>query len=243
MIRAAIDWARRTVLAGNPAESTPGTLHFLLQECTRHDDPALRHAIERGLTHALDAGPADADPCRRIEWLHLLATAAPLCDDERLEAVARRALPDAIDRLEHHVRRSYEPGDGLVGADRLAHLRCARALLAAFDMSGRLPYAMLAEELLRYTTRVWGHAQRLQSGGADGFLSDCAELDVATRLAVLHADPDYAAAAVTAPGRILAADLRQHAEATAATAQQFPDHAGEAGHALSAWFAFEADLH
>ena len=66
-------------------------------------------------------------------------------------------MPAAIDELERVVGGSYRPGDGLV-RDRDGirvrgsvgdHVRGASALLTAFELTGRLPYAMLAEELMQ----------------------------------------------------------------------------------------------
>ena len=69
---------------------------------------------------------------------------------------ATSLVPRAIDELEHAVGASYRPGDGLRrAASRAAgrgsaedHVRAASALLTAFELTGRLPYSMLAEELI-----------------------------------------------------------------------------------------------
>ena len=78
-------------------------------------------------------------------------------------------------------------------------VRAASTLLTAYGLSGRLPYSMLAEELI----------QRVQSGATQlDFVTDCERARVLCRLARLHDDPDYRAAAVLAPG----ADYRRDAE-------------------------------
>ena len=104
----------------------------------------------------------------------------------------------AIDHLEHVIGGSYRPGDGLgrgvngvrvrCGVDE--HVRAASALLTAFELTGRLPYSMLAEELMLI-------ARREPPAGLDS-VSHCAAARVLCRLASLHADPDYRAAAVVA---------------------------------------------
>jgi hypothetical protein len=71
----------------------------------------------------------------------------------------------AIDELERIVGRSYEPGDGLAGQGLLEHSAAASALLTAFAVAGRLPYAMLADELIQFARRSWWN-ERL--GGFDG---------------------------------------------------------------------------
>ena len=137
------------------------------------------------------------------------------------EIVSPDALvQDAIDHLERVIGGSYRPGDGLVrdrdgirvrcGFDD--HVRGASALLTAFELTGRLPYSMLAEELI---------AIAAPPAGA-GLVIQCEAARVRCRLAALHDDPGYRGAAVIATGadyradaaRILAA---QSADARAAT--------------------------
>lgn len=94
----------------------------------------------------------------------------------------------AVDELERIVARSYRPGSG-VGAFA-ADVRTASALLTAYSLSGRLPYSMLAEELM----------QPIDRGEAADFDVTCEAARVLCRLAALHADPEYRKAAITAPG-------------------------------------------
>lgn len=239
-MHAAIDWARSTVLTGDPEEFAPGSLRFLLQECTRVTDAALRTAVEQGLTRALHLVHTDPDPCRRIEWVRLLAEAAAFSDDPRLSEAAVRALPAAVDLLESHVRHSYEPGDGLTGASCEAQLRGAWALLVSYELTGRVPYAMLAEELFRLAMGRWWDEASARFG--DGVAATCAGLRVASGLAALHADPDYRAAAIMAPGADPARQARRMAGAIAAHAEAFPRDAGDVGQGLAVWFALESDL-
>lgn len=240
MTRAAIDRARNLLLASAPDEFTPHALRFLLQQCTELTDPALRTAVEQGLTLALQAVHADPDPWRRIAWVRLLAEAVVFSDDDRLGADAEDALAGAVDLLETRIRHRYEPGDGLTGATCREELRASCALLDAFELTGRLPYAMLAEELFRHArSRWWAEPSALFD--AD-LRATCAGLQVAAQLAALHADADYTAAAVAAPGLDMRADARRMAEAVVATFEQFPDAAGDAGPALIQWFALESNL-
>ena len=51
---------------------------------------------------------------------------------------------DAIDELERIIGRTYEPGE-LIGSSS-DQVRAASALLAAYALTGRLPYSMLAED-------------------------------------------------------------------------------------------------
>jgi hypothetical protein len=78
------------------------------------------------------------------------------------------------------------------------HVVASSALLTAFEVTGRLPYSMLAEELM----------QPVRRGDAAGDIAaDCGAARVLCRLATLHDDTDYRAAAVLAPG----ADYREDA--------------------------------
>ena len=104
----------------------------------------------------------------------------------------------AIDQLERSVGGSYRPGDGLVGdrdgirvrGSAADHVRGASALLTAFELTGRLPYSMLAEELMAVAVR---------QPFADVVLQ-CEASRVLCRLAALHDDAGYRAAAVIAEG-------------------------------------------
>jgi uncharacterized protein YyaL (SSP411 family) len=100
-----------------------------------------------------------------------------------------------IDELERIVGESYEPGEGI--GDYADHIRAAAALITAYDVTGRLPYAMLAEELMQASARM--------SAGR-GFAIECEAARVFCRLAALHDDEDYRAAAVIAPDANYRAD-------------------------------------
>jgi hypothetical protein len=138
-------------------------------------------------------------------------------------------VQDAIDHLERVIGGSYRPGEGLVrdldglrargGVDD--HVRGASALLTAFEITGRLPYSMLAEELIAVAGRT---------GAPDaGPVVRCEAARVLCRLAALHADPDYRGAAVIAGGadyraeasRILAAESGRARAGTPSTAAAY----------------------
>lgn len=228
------------MLGRDPEDLPPEAVRFLLREYVSGGSAVVRNAVERALTRGLVAARAEPDPCARMHWLHVLADAAAISDDERLRDGVSRALPEAVDALEMLVRRSYEPGDGLCSLGCGAQLRCGSALLAAFDLSGRLPYAMLAEELLQHARRCWWSDE---TGAYDAdFAANCAALRVLCRLAGLHADPDYRAAAVIAPGSSYAEDARRVAAALFERSGEHPHDAGDFGGALLEWFALEPDL-
>ena len=97
MNRAAIEWARDSVLAGNPDALPPDTLTFLLRLYVAGDS-LVRDHVEQGLTRGLAlAGPA-SDPCSRMQGLRLLAEAAAVSDDDQLRPAVTRALRRSLAR-------------------------------------------------------------------------------------------------------------------------------------------------
>jgi hypothetical protein len=215
------------------APPDPIALVFLLRQFAATDRDAIRDRLGEALTDALAQHTGDAAPAQRAAWLLLFREAAALSSDERLAAAAvgltdslrrdwrsRASVADAmyavdaclraadvggagagapiaaaIDELERIVGESYEPGEGI--GDYADHVRAAAALITAYDVTGRLPYAMLAEELMQASARV--------SAGR-GFASECEAARVFCRLAALHDDDDYRAAAVIAPDANYRAD-------------------------------------
>ena len=145
-------------------------------------------------------------------------------------------VQDAIDHLERVIGGSYRPGDGLVRDRDGARVRCsladhvrgASALLTAFELTGRLPYSMLAEELIAI-------AGRPPSPDA-GLVIHCEAARVLCRLASLHDDPDYRGAAVIATG----ADYR--AEASRILAVQSPRARADTPSAAAAYGLALLDL-
>ena len=101
---------------------------------------------------------------------------------------AAALIAAAVDELERIVGESYGPGEGI--GDYADHVRAAAALVTAYDVTGRLPYAMLAEELMQTSTRM---------SAAPDFTMGCEAARVLCRLAAVHDDAGYRAAAVIAP--------------------------------------------
>ena len=123
-------------------------------------------------------------------------------------------VPAAIDELERAVAAAYRPGVGLIDPQSAAaarsadHVRAASALLTAFELTGRLPYSMLAEELIQIARRTLA---------ADGDFATCCETArVLCRLAALHGVAEYRAAAVIADGADYGADAARLLAAQAA---------------------------
>jgi hypothetical protein len=170
---------------------------------------------------------ADLVPTLRREWSGCrIVGELAMTIDACLNVIAvfdpRDLASKAIDELEHMIAAAYRPGDGLAhdldAPDRsrgqLAdQLRTASALLSAYVLTWRLPYGMLAEELVQFARRtLWDDhraAFRATAGeNAEAFALNCEAVRVLCRLAALHHDDDYRHVAVVAVG----ADYRSDAE-------------------------------
>lgn len=160
----------------------------------------------------IDEASASVEACLR---------AAEIVDPDPL-------VQEAIDQLERVIGGSYRPGEGLVrGREGLRvrcslgdHVRGASALLTAFDVTGRLPYSMLAEELMAIARR--------EPPPDDDLVIQCAAARVLCRLAALHDDPGYRGAAVIATGADYRADASRILAAQSARAL-----AGSTAHAAA----------
>jgi uncharacterized protein YyaL (SSP411 family) len=134
--------------ASRHVEAARGVARFVASNLTRGDG-----------AYKASAGGAGSDSTALTD-----ANAAMVSSMVQAGAVLDEpALAEAaIAALERTVLLSYKPGDG-VGhvAEDLAvrglltdHIRLAEALLDAHDASARIPYEMLAEELLHHCCRV-----------------------------------------------------------------------------------------
>jgi len=168
----------------------------------------------------------------RIRDVEELAWSVDACLSASDVFEPRKLVPAAIDRLESIVADVYRPGDGV--AQRIGQadsvrgrlgdqVRTASALLAAYQRTSRLPYAMLAEELMQYARRMlWTQAGGFLDWLGDGtfvrpdeqpFALNCEAARVLRRLAALHDTDEYREVAVIAPD----ADYRRDAAETLAS--------------------------
>src|SRR3954453_5753911 len=224
--------------AGGADRSGPAALTFLLRRYAASGRGDLRASIEEGLARALDAVQEERDPLRRCEWVELLLYAAGMSDDDRIDQAVRAAVPALVDDLEAIVRARYEPGDGLLDGDLAAHARLGGALLTAFSLSGPLPYAMLAEELLRFARRTWWDDVR---GAFTGDVpANCAAARLCSRLAQLHDDPEYVRSAIIAADADYARDAARVLESIDSTGIVDAAQRAAYGLALLDWFALRS---
>lgn len=233
------DWLTDTLLTGADAERTsPEAVLYLMHEYVRAGRPDVGDAIEASLTSGLERVSGERDPCVRCQWLGVFAGSAAFTMDERPSACVQRLLPEAVDALEQFVRSSYEPGEGLLDRSPYDHIRCATALLTAFELTGRLPYSMLAEELFQAARRNdWDE----QAGRfSTDFRVNCLAIRLCCAIATLHHEPDYLARAVVAQDATYGRDAERLLDETLRTYRDHPDAAAEFGLALVHWLALRA---
>jgi hypothetical protein len=155
--------------------------------------------------------------------------------------------PDAVDELERIVAAVYRPGQGLAhsvhdrgnATGRLAdHISLSSALLTAYQISGRLPYSMLAEELVQIARRThWsdlaGCFETAVVDRQDAFRLNCEASRVLCRLAALHNDQAYRAAAVIHADAAYAGDAARILRAQESVSREYGVQSAAYGLALS----------
>ena len=174
-----------------PRDEHPGWLLLFAEASAVSSDERLRNAAG-GLTASL-----------RASWGREIRVAAAAASvDGCLRAsdrdLAVEIVQDAIDELERIVAAAYRPGEGVsqtlaAGLPRgrlVDQISAASALLTAFECTSRLPYSMLAEELMQFARRtLWdANAGGFFDGdsGAKPFALNCDAASVLSRLALLH---------------------------------------------------------
>ncbi len=148
----------------------------------------------------------------------------------------------AVDELERIVAARYEPGEGLASGALVDQMAAAAALLTAHALTGRLPYAMLADELGQFARRIWWRDADGQFDAAEPFVGNCDAARVCCRLAALHADADYRMAAVIPAGAHYAADAGRALAALTVDARARGARAALYALALGEWLALGHEL-
>jgi len=199
-------------------------------------DPRMQGAIE------------DLVAALRAEWGSAGRVADRLASvDACLQATRAFETPGlvsaAIDELERVVGASYRPGYGVASAigdvqgprglpDQIAG---AAALITACVGTSRLPYGMLAEELVQFALRTFWSAGdgAFDGGGPDALVVNCDAVRVLCRLARLLEDEDYRR------GAVIAADADYRREASRILESQLD--AARGGAARAAPYALALD--
>jgi uncharacterized protein YyaL (SSP411 family) len=186
-IRGALERGLTRALDG---EMSAAWIHTLSEAAAVTDDERIVGAVAeaaRGLRGGWPNRATLAEAMRGIEAC--LAAASVIGSD-----LGTDLLGAAIDELERVVCLTYRPGERLPRSLRNPdaddggveeHVATAAALLTAHDVTGRLPYSMLAEELIQ--------AVRTSRGPKGPHY-----VRVLCRLARLHDDEDYRRHAVIA---------------------------------------------
>ena len=167
-------------------------------------------------------------------------------------------IPATIDELERVIGATYKPGHG-VGhlidqptAQRgllSDQVKAASALLAGFVHTSRLPYSMLAEELVQFARRtLW---DELNGGFFDGppraaddraergkpFALNCEAARVLCRLDALHHDAEYRKGAIIAESTDYARDAARTLASQTSNLRGRSLDAAVYGVALGEWLA------
>jgi hypothetical protein len=176
------------------------------------NDSRIHEAVARGVQQIREQWrtPGRADTATKARAITACLHAVPVSHESNL-------LAASVDELERLVNDCYEPGAGMGDLD--AQLSSASALLAAHILTGRVPYSMLADELMQLTWRgAWdapagGFLNKTDAADPKPFVANCDAALVCCRLAVLHRDPAYRTTAVTSSN----ADYLQLAGSTIAS--------------------------
>ena len=187
--------------------TTCGTARWVeafAEAATLSDDGRLVDAVRDLIARLVAEWPSIASVDDAAVSIDACLSAAHVSDPREL-------VPRAIDELERIVAAGYRPGAGVAHRIDTAHergglsdhVRLAAALLTAFAMTGRLPYSMLAEELMQAAITHFAHLRPGRSGTdvqVDGvhvdFVLGCEAARVLCRLSALHGDDEYRRAAV-----------------------------------------------
>ncbi len=113
----------------------------------------------------------------------------------------------AVDELERLVGGTYQPGRGVLGqhgdpepGTAADHIQAAMALLTAHAVTERLPYAMLADELMQFASRSCWAGELQPAVSLDEVVERSEAARVFAHLAVVHAEPRYVDTAVVTAG-------------------------------------------
>ena len=154
---------------------------------------------------------------------------------------ARELAAEAVDALERVVAGACRPGQGVshqtapatfVRGGLSDHVRSASALLTAYVLTARLPYAMLADELMQSVLRT--PPEEPDSRDVPVALN-CEMARVFCRLAALHRDGEYRRTAVLSVDEDYAADARRTLAALAPSVREQGVEAAPFGLALAEW--------
>jgi uncharacterized protein YyaL (SSP411 family) len=179
-------------------------IHTLSEAAAVTDDERIVSAVAAAARRLRDGWPSRGTMVEAMRDIDACLAAAPLVGGDLLGA--------AIDELERVVCLAYRPGERLPRSLRNPdnddggveeHVASATALLTAHDVTARLPYSMLAEELTQLVRAMGGPKGPHYAREGPHYAR------VLCRLARLHDDEEYRRTAVIAQS----ADYRAEAKA------------------------------
>jgi uncharacterized protein YyaL (SSP411 family) len=197
---------------GHSVPARAAWLTLFAEALALSDDERLRAAVDELIASLMRDGAAATSIDATVVAVDACLRACDCVD-------AAQLVPAAIEQLEHTIGGAYSPGEGVEskGGKRTLEdqIGAASALLTGYEATGRLPYAMLAEELMQTTRRrSWddrdgGFFDSAPDAATKPFAANCAAARVLCRLAALHRDDGYRAAAVIAEDADYAADAER----------------------------------
>ncbi|MGE0705987.1 MAG: hypothetical protein AB7F99_07285 [Vicinamibacterales bacterium] len=174
-------------------------LALLVDIAGMSDDSRLHPAISALCDRTVEGWPSRARLATAMREVTAALRAAP---------VVRPALvAKVVDELERLVGCTYQPGRGLLArpgerehGTAADHIQAAIALLTAHAVTGRLPYAMLADELIQFASRSWWGGDLRHAVTLEEVAERSEAARVLAHLAVVHAEPRYMETAVVTAG-------------------------------------------
>lgn len=214
------------------ADRAPWLMLFA-QAATASPDERLRAAAVKLMASLRKDWGHETDVANTAAAIDACLVASGVCE-------ARDVVADAIDELERIIGLNYRPGEGVLPGRLVVQVRAATALLTAFGLTARLPYSMLADELVQFARRTMWDGDR---GGFydDGrcrdkpFVTNCEAARVLCRLQTLYRDNEYRTVAVTASDADYGRDAELTLNALDSSAQEDATMAAEYGLALDEW--------
>jgi hypothetical protein len=215
-------------------------VHTLCEAAAVADDERIAAAAAAAAFGLRDEWPSRggiADAARSVD---ACLSAAVFAGARGIDGQVRDLIGAAIDELERFICIAYHPGEMLPRSLRspdeadggiVEHAAAATALLTAYGLTARLPYSMLAEELIQPVMLAGGpegphYVERCEVG------TRCTLARALCRLARLHDDDEYRRAAVMANARDYRAEAAALLDSMTAAQLESSENAAIAGVAL-----------
>jgi hypothetical protein len=236
--------------AADSAEPVGSDGLLLLAEAVEvSDDGALRDEVARLADACRQAWPGRGTVARAAAEIEACLTAGAVLSAAPIVAAS-------VEELERVIGHAYEPGEGVsrtistrsrTSGGLHDQVAVASALLRAHAVTDRLPYAMLAEELMTWAVRGWWDEphgtfsaggempDRAGSSALSGFITTCGAARVLCQLAGLHRDDEYRAMAAVGQQIDYGERARRTLSSLDEVYQQFGADSAPYGLAIEEW--------